>query len=448
LLDIGLISAVIFSRRLDCLSMHKNRRKWICFGPMLPFVLPIFLMVSSCQEKTKVVDAFPDTSPTAEQLASSPLCQFVRTLGTLPEGERDSVARQFVRNHPATPLVESDRLAGFFWYGKATNVSLNGDLQHGWTMPEPLERIACGESSFFFRVYQAPPDARLDYVLSVDGKETTDPRNPRVSPSYFAPHSELAMPQFKPSLARQLRQDVEHGTMEAMLFNSTNALVKPRTVKLYRPAGHDQAAKLPCLYVYDGIEALEYMSYTNVLDNLVADRRIKPLIVVFIEMAKEDMQLFPGRFNLLAEAVCGELVPRIDGASHSSALPSDRAITGISVWGNLALTTAFTHPGVFSQAAGQSTTINEQLIEVAGRFAGRGRDRAPLKIYLDVGNYDLGQGALNNHSFLRANELFVRELDHWNIPYIYRVYNDGHQWANWRERTDAILGYFFPIAGS
>lgn len=96
-------------------------------------------------------------------------------------------------------------------------------------------------------------------------------------------------------------------------------------------------------------------------------------------------------------------------------------------------------------AAGQSTTINEQLIKLVGRIPEKQPASQSFRIYLDVGKYDLGGGAFDNHSFLNANELFVKEIERRGIEHSYRVYNDGHQWANWRERTDAILGYCFPL---
>ena len=401
-------------------------------------------MLSSGCKKAKVHDAFPDTTPTAAQLTTSRLSQFAAKLRALPVGARDSAVQQFIRDNPVTPLIDGDCLAGFFWYGRAQVVRINGDLQHGWAAPEPLEVIPCGENSFFYKICQTPPDARLDYVLSIDGKDSPDARNPRVSPSAFGAHSEIVMPRFVPNPVRQLREDIPHGFIDSILLNSKNPQMKPRVIKVYRPAGYDSLSKLPALYVFDGMEALDYMSYTNVLDNLIADKKIKPVLVAFIEMLPEDIQLFPDRFPLLADLVCGELVPLIDTTYKTAALPSDRGITGISVWGNLALLTAFTHPEAFSMAAGQSTTITEQLIKALRLANDQGQASTSFRIYLDVGNYDLGGGAFDNHSFLKANELFVKELERRNLTHTYQAYNDGHQWANWRERTDAILCYFFP----
>ena len=168
------------------------------------------------------------------------------------------------------------------------------------------------------------------------------------------------------------------------------------------------------------------------------------MVVVFIQMVPEDMQFFPDKSSLLAKVICDELVPLIDRSYKTEALPSRRAITGISVFGNLAYTTAFTRPDIFSMAAGQSATITKGLMELVGRVGENRRALRPSRVYVDVGNYDLAGGALDNHSFLKANELLVREIERRNIDHLFRAHNDGHAWANRRERTDAILCYFFP----
>jgi enterochelin esterase family protein len=413
-------------------------------------ITPILLwlavsLLSGCGRKP-AAPAAPATAPNSAQLATNRLFVFASQLKALPETERPAAAQRFLTENPATPMLAPDNLVGFFWYGNARTVSITGDLQGAWAKPEPLDAVPCGEDSFCYGIYQVPADARLDYLLVVDGKETTDPRNPRTTPSGYGPHSEIAMPQFKPTPARHFREGIPHGTLDSITFTNTPQPLKPRTLKVYKPPGLDASTRLPTLYVYDGLEALAFMEYTNVLDNLIADAKIQPVLIVFIEMLPDDIQLFPDKFPTLATLVCDELVPLIDRSYPTAAAAGSRGITGISVWGNLAFMTAFGRPDVFALAAGQSTTVNKQLVEAC-----RGRSvkqaAAQWKVYLDVGNYDLAGGAIDNLSFLRANELFRDELKGCGINPRYGAYNDGHQWANWRERTEDILSCLFPPAG-
>lgn len=45
----------------------------------------------------------------------------------------------------------------------------------------------------------------------------------------------------------------------------------------------------------------------------------------------------------------------------------------------------------------------------------------------------------NKISFLSSNQLLGKKLAEAKIDHKFNVFNDGHQWANWRERTDDIL---------
>ena len=398
-------------------------------------------LVSGCKKTVPApADNFPKSTPGAKLLESSDLWQFAKKLRSLPAGARDAVVQQFIKRHPVTPVIEVDSLAGFYWYGNAKKVVINGDIQHSWTMPDSLDEISCGENSFFFKIYQLPADARLDYLLYIDGKETTDPRNPRITPSGFGPHSEIAMPLFKSNPVMVYREDVEHGTINSIVVAGKDTSIASRIIKIYKPAGYESLSKLPVLYIHDGMEALQFLSYANVLDNLIADKKIQPVLVIFIEMQSNDLALFAE----LESFICDELVPRIDASYKTDAIPSKRAIAGISIFGDLALSTVFNRPGTFLMAAGQSTTIMKQLINDFIAASENWKAVGEYKIYMDVGKYDKSNGAMDNLGFLQANEFFQQKLKQNTLRHTYHVYNDGHQWANWRERTNDILEYFFP----
>lgn len=58
-----------------------------------------------------------------------------------------------------------------------------------------------------------------------------------------------------------------------------------------------------------------------------------------------------------------------------------------------------------------------------------------------MSRYDLPKGMLGRDSFYeKGNTLHQEMLDH-GLEHIYIVPNDGHEWANWRERTSEILTY-------
>jgi enterochelin esterase family protein len=384
----------------------------------------------------------PSTTPSGEQIEKSRFAKFVNKLKDIPVDQRLSELQTFLSVNPASPVIE-DNLACFYWYGKANSVLINGDIQAGWAKPDTMVSISCGDEKLFYKIYSLPVDARVDYQFIVDGTIITDPRNPIITPSGFGLHSQCAMPMFKSDSVLQYRADIIHGTVDSLFFESKQTSIQPRSLKIYKPANYDSFTSLPALYVNDGFKAIDYCSYINVLDNLIADKNIKPIVVVFIDFIEGDQDYFLNKTEEYFSAVCKELVPIIDKNYKTSQRSEDRTVTGISAGGHISLLTALKNPDVFLNAAGQSSTTTEELFSAINSTSLNNLTKKKLKLYFDVGRFDLAQSGINNHSFLYANQLLNKEMNNANINHIFKIVNDGHEWASWRERVDEILIYFF-----
>ena len=195
---------------------------------------------------------------------------FIRQISDIPEGKRDSAVSQYLANTPHSPVIEHDSIVILFWYGIAGNVAVNGDLQWGWSAPDTMKAVHCGLNTFFYVSYTLPTDTRLDYVLMIDSLNTTDPRNPFITPSGYTPHSEIAMPGFKRNPVMQDHPDIAHGAIDSILFDSQDTSISPRIVRVYLPAGYDSLSKCDVLFILNGFEAMDFMNYPTVLDNLIA----------------------------------------------------------------------------------------------------------------------------------------------------------------------------------
>jgi enterochelin esterase family protein len=372
---------------------------------------------------------------------------FTKLLMSLPENQRDSAVIEYISNNPQTPVIESDSILNLYWYGKANTVVLNGDLQLGWSVPDTLDAIACNGQTFFHRTLTLPKDARIDYIFTIDSLTVTDPRNPAITPGGYGMHSEIAMPAFKPDSVRSYREDVAHGILDSIWLVSKDTSVMSRMAKIYVPAGYDTLSELPVLYVMDGNEAMEFMQYTTVLDNLLAERQIVPLLVVFIPPAQQHSEYIGDGQPAFTNVLCNEYVPAIDKMYKTSSLPEKRGIAGISSGGHMALLTVFSRPDVFHCAAGQSPTLSKDVYKALKKISDKGRILSGFRIWMDVGSYDLVNGTIGDRTFLQAAEDLHYELERMGITHKFKVYNDGHQWANWRERTDDILVYLFGMDG-
>ena len=368
---------------------------------------------------------------------------FISRLKSLPEPARDTAVARFIGEFPTTPLIEHDSVISLYWYGNATQVLINGDLQLGWAGSDKMQAVPCGIKSFFYQTYTIPVDSRLDYQFKVDETVTTDPRNPGITPSGYGPHSEIAMPGFRPDPVRIFRPAVPHGTIDSMVVSSRDTTIRSRKVKVYVPPGYASLSRLPVLFVMDGLEALDYNAYPIVMDNLMADRKIQPALLVFIPPGDRFAEYLGTNDLKFINAICDEFVPLIDRKYKTDPVPAKRGIAGISAGGHLALLALFIRPDVFQCSAGQSPAISDQLYNALRSFPEKEKTRPSLRIYMDIGRYDLGSGNAKNLTFFQACSAFHLEMQKAGLNHLFQAFNDGHEWANWRERTDDILVCFF-----
>jgi enterochelin esterase-like enzyme len=87
----------------------------------------------------------------------------------------------------------------------------------------------------------------------------------------------------------RVRADIKHGNLEKVYYDAT--AVAPnfkRWMEVYTPPGYSKKKKYPVLFLMHGIGGNEISEWNTgqgaahtILDNLIADKKIKPMIVVF-----------------------------------------------------------------------------------------------------------------------------------------------------------------------
>ncbi len=367
---------------------------------------------------------------------------FLLRLRLLPVDRRPLAVAEYLKAARTVPIVEGGSTAHFVWYGKASLVLVSGDLQRGWSVPDTMAKIPCGEYSLFYRSYTLPPDTRVDYQFVIDGTWSPDALNPHTTPSGYGAHSQLAMPNFSSNPSLVARTGVLRGSLDSLVWKSRGDSIRQRLVWIYRPAGYDSLKNLPTLYVHDGRDALDFEMFETLLDNLVADGKLRPIVAVFIPPVQREAEYVGLKQRAYTRVLCNDLVPLIDARYSTSRKPEDRAMMGISNGGHLSLATVLKRPDVFLNAAGQSSTVTPQLLEMMDNAVAHLSSHKPFRLYLDVGEYDLDYPGAEA-SFLVANRIFSAELTKAGIKHTFHIFNDGHEWANWRERTEEILLLFF-----
>ncbi len=355
---------------------------------------------------------------------------------------------QVLKDANQIPFAHGDSVA--FLYRRAANqVAWNGDF-NGWGGVQEVasEGTRLGGSDMWILEHTFPADARIDYKIVRNGSDwILDPDNPLEQWSGFGPNSELRMPGYLYPQETLRRPDVPHGAFTGALRFSSARLGYDVHYRVYTPAGYDTLAGLPTVYVTDGQEYADDRlgSMIVVLDNIIADGLIPPVLAVFVDPREPGnagnnrrQSQYADDPEPFAAFLAEELVPSIDSTYRTDPSPEHRAILGTSLGGIFSAYLGAAHPDVFrcigihSPAFSYDTGRNQDRVYQMYAEA----EKLPLTIFMSTGTlYDTQSGA---H---RMKVLFEQK----GYPLHYLEVNEGHSWGNWRALIDDPLRLFFEI---
>ncbi len=355
---------------------------------------------------------------------------------------RDSLIQLFfdsLKSNNEIPFT-IDTTVVFAYYGKAKEVAFVGDFNQWSANDKSYSAKKIRGSDLWILECNFPSDARFDYKIVVNKNEwMLDTNNNRIQHGGFGPNSELKMPQWESSKYTAEQSDINKGTVSAtqtIISNETN-LDYSVNYQVYLPYNYQIQTKLPVIYVTDGHEYMNQKlgNMITVLDNMIADKTIKPLIAVFIDPRNPNN---PEENRRLSEYACNdrfvdfithELVPKIDETYKTDPQAESRTILGTSYGGKIAIYIGVKNSAVFGNIAAQSPALDEDLIREYGKIK-----KLPLKIYLSCGTfYDN-----DNNTKLMRDVLIYK-----GYPIEYITVNESHSWGAWRNQIDIILKYFY-----
>lgn len=368
-----------------------------------------------------------------------PQSQFSNFIASLNSAPNDSVRTKMIDSFivyartRGIPFIE-DSTVNFIYRGNGTNVYLAGDM-NGWsTSSDKFNRVINTNFFYLTKVYEM--DARLDYKFIVDGNWILDPENPRTVPGGFGPNSELAMPNYIQPQEILYNPNIPHGKLFDTTFYSTN-LNNSRTIRIYTPPNYATTPdSFPLIVVHDGLEYVSLASMHNVLDYLIARNEIEPIVAVFIPPVSRNQEYAGNKMVQFTNFIVNELLPYIENRYRIKRSPQYRAVAGASNGGNISLWLALNHPEVFGNVAAQSSNV---ITSIQQGF--QNSPKLNLKVYLDIGKYDISVLIP-----LVRNLKTTLQVKGYNL--LYKEYNEGHSWGNWRAHIDDFLKFFFPKLSS
>lgn len=262
-----------------------------------------------------------------------------------------------------------------------------------------------------------------------------------------APPAELPAP---PKGFDDKREGIERGKVETVEYVSKAAGAK-RTMLVYTPPGYSKEHKYPVLYLLHGggddeTGWVKKGAADVILDNLSADKKAVPMIVVMpngrvVKPGEKPANPFAG-FDAFGKDLLEDVIPFVEKTYPVKADRDHRALAGLSMGGLQTLDIGLTHLDTFA-AIGvfSSGWFPDRLVKFEKDNQALLKDpetnRKLTLFWIANGKPDIAYK--NNQAML---ELF----DKYKLRYEYREGKGGHDWASWKNHLYAFAPLLFPPA--
>lgn len=239
------------------------------------------------------------------------------------------------------------------------------------------------------------------------------------------------------------RDDIPRGRIETVEYDSTTVGTR-RRMRVYLPPGYSDRTKYPVLYLLHGIggdeEEWSRFAQPDVqLDNLIADGRAVPMIVVMPNGRAQKNDRPEGNvfaaapaFAVFERDLLDDVIPAIE-AKYSVLTDRDhRAIAGLSMGGGQSLNFGLGHLDRFGWIGGFSSAPNTRKPEELIPDPAAARELKLL--FLSCGKRDgLIRISQDLHAHLKAQQ----------VPHVWHVTDHAHDGPEWKQALHHFLQKVF-----
>jgi enterochelin esterase-like enzyme len=302
-----------------------------------------------------------------------------------------------------------------------------------------------------------PADVDGDFLVGPDYKVSPEMKVvegvPQGKVQQFVMHSKDCQ-RFNPGIARKVFGTPDPNNPKTLIVETHN-IDYNRTITVYIPAQYVPGTAAPLLVTHDGPGfGKPDLSLPHLLDNLIAQKRVPPMIVVMVANGGGDAQghergkEYDTMSGLFAEFIQLEVLPLVEknyGVKITQD-PEGRATMGTSSGGSAALIMAWYHPEWFHRVLTLSGTFvnqqwpfNPETPDGAWGFHNKLIPESapkPLRIWMAVGdrdNYNPNVMRDGMHDWVEANNRMANVLKAkgYHYQYLYCL-NSGHGVGNAR----------------
>lgn len=251
-------------------------------------------------------------------------------------------------------------------------------------------------------------------------------------PIVLGPDDKPAFPH-APEGFDKAREDIAHGKLEPVEYDSKTVGNKRKTL-VYLPPGYSADTKYPVLYLLHGIGGDEEEWHRGghpelILDNLIADKKAVPMIVVLPngraqpnDRAEGNVFAAAPAFEKFEQDLLKDLIPFIESKYSTKTDRESRALAGLSMGGGQSLNFGLDHLDTFAWIGGFSSAPNTKSPEQLVPDPAKATQMLKL-LWISGGDRD---GLLNigqrTHAYLKEK----------NVPHIWHLDSGGHDFNVWK----------------
>lgn len=352
-----------------------------------------------------------------------------------------------------SPQVNADKSVTFRYLAPAAKeVKLSGQF-----LKAPVELTKDAQGIWSITTAPIKPDI-YPYSFQVDGVNVMDPANVAFFPNERFKASLVEVPDDAPSVYSLT--DVPHGTVSYEYYPSVEG--STGTIVVYTPPGYtkDKAKKYPVFYLISGTTDTEETFYkvgkTNfILDNLIADGKAKPMIVVMpygnpaariaeqkglpkpADIMNRDSEDAVKRAKFFETDLITNIIPYIEKNYRTLNNRENRAIAGFSRGGGQTLRAAFNNMDKFAWVCSYASYISPAEMDKGFSHitTNAAQTNKQLKLlWSGIGTDDfLYKGTVEFEDYLKAKKINFKSY----------VTDGGHTWMNVKKYMNETLPLLF-----
>jgi len=230
-----------------------------------------------------------------------------------------------------------------------------------------------------------------------------------------------------------VREGIPHGKIDTITYNSKTVGVKRRAL-IYTPPGYSKNKKYPVLYLLHGIGGDEKEWFNQgqpqvILDNLYAEKKVEPMIVVLPngramkdDRATGDVYGKAAAFATFEQDLLKDLIPYVEKTYPVIKDSEHRAIAGLSMGGGQSLNFGLGNLDKFAWVGGFSSAPNTKLPQELMPKPQEAKAKLKL-LWISCGDKDgLMSFSKRTHDYMKVN----------GVPHIFYVDHGYHDFKVWK----------------